>query len=448
MGRTHRAAADPVHGGTGRLNDQSPSDATTSDRTHTGAVPAEVVASVVAAERLRIVAGLIRTTRDWDLAEDAFQDATERALRRWPPDGIPVNPGAWLTVAAHRRATDMLRRRGTEQEATRALEVSHRMSAPRDDAEDEGPFGDDRLRLLFACCHPALPLAGRVALTLRTVLDRPTRDIARAFLVSEATMSQRLLRTRTKITHAGISLRVPEAHRIPERMAGVRAVIYLLFTDGYPSSDADPLREAIAEEAIELAALVSRLVPDDDETHALLALMLLQQSRRDARTDADGELLTMEEQDRTRWDQARIRMGLRSLAEASATGRPAGPYRLQAAIAALHATAPTASDTDWAGIVALYDELLMLHASPVVALNRAVAIAFRDGPTAGLSALAPLEADGRLSDYPLLTTVRADLLRRLGDERAALGAYRSALERTTASPERRLIERRIRELGG
>ena len=280
------------------------------------------MARVVAGERLRIVAGLIRATGDWDLAEDSFQDVAERALRRWPLDGVPANPAAWLTVAAHRRATDVLRRRRTEREALQEVEAMAGLAGPRQDGEDEGPYGDDRLRLLFACCHPALPLAGRVALTLRTVLDRPTRDIARAFLVSEATMSQRILRARFKIANAGISLRVPPRHRLAERLDGVRAVIYMLFSDGYPASDADPSRDAIALEAIELAGLVSRLLPDDDETHALRALMLFQQSRRDARTDAAGEVLTMEEQDRARWDRALIGAGEDALAAAEASGTP------------------------------------------------------------------------------------------------------------------------------
>jgi RNA polymerase sigma-70 factor (ECF subfamily) len=406
------------------------------------------VAAVVAGERLRIVAGLIRATGDWDLAEDSFQDVAERALRRWPLEGVPANPAAWLTVAAQRRATDVLRRRRTERGALQEVGSMAGQAGSRPDAEDEGTFGDDRLRLLFACCHPALPLAGRVALTLRTVLGRPTRDIAQAFLVSEATMSQRILRARSKIANAGISLRVPESHRLAERMDGVRAVIYLLFSDGYPASDADPSRDAIALEAIELAGLVSRLLPDDDEMHALRALMLLQQSRRDARTDSAGEVLTMEEQDRARWDMAFIRDGMDALAAAQASGRPSGPYRIQATMAAVHATAPSAAATDWATVVDLYDQLLAVRCSPVISLNRAVAIAFRDGAPAGLDALAAVQATGELDEYPLLPMVRADLLRRAARPGEALEAYREALDRTPPGPERRLIERRIRDLTG
>ncbi len=406
-----------------------------------------VVAATVATERLGIVAGLIRTTHDWELAEDSVQDAVERALQRWPVDGIPANPGGWLRVTAQRRATDVLRRRRVEQDAVAEVEAMTGTTAPRPDPEDEGPYGDDRLRLLFACCHPALPLGGRVALTLRTVLGRSIRDIARVFLVSEATMSQRILRTRTKIEHAGISLRVPEPHRLPERMAGVRTVLYLLFTDGYPTTDADPLRDEVAREAIDLAGLVSRLLPDDDETHALRALMLLQQSRRAARTDDAGEPLTMDEQDRSRWDQGAIADGLDALERARATGRPAGPYRLQAEIAARHATAPTAAETDWAAIVVLFDELLAFQASPVAALNRAVAVAFRDGPIAGLEALDAVMAAGGAHDVALVTTIRADLLRRAGRLDDARTAFREAHALTPDGPERRLLARRLRELG-
>jgi RNA polymerase sigma-70 factor (ECF subfamily) len=408
---------------------------------------AAALAAAVAAERLGIVAGLIRATRDWELAEDSVQDAIERALQRWPADGIPANPGGWLRVTAQRRATDVLRRRHIEQGAVEQVEAMTVMTTPRPDPEDEGPYGDDRLRLLFACCHPALPLGGRVALTLRTVLGRPIRDIARVFLVSEATMSQRILRTRTKIQHAGISLRVPEPHRLAERMTGVRAVIYLLFTDGYPTTEADPLRDEVAREAIDLAGLVSRLLPDDDETHALRSLMLFQQSRRAARTDEAGEPLTMEEQDRSRWDQRSIGDGLEALDRARATDRPAGPYRLQAEIAALHATATRADATDWVAIVRLFDALLALQPSPVVALNRAVAIAFRDGPVVGLGALDAVEAAGGSLDAALVTTIRADLLRRAGRVDEARAAFRDAHATTPDGPERRLIARRIRELG-
>lgn len=406
-----------------------------------------MVAATVAAERLGIVAGLIRTTHDWELAEDSVQDAIERALQRWPGDGIPANPGGWLRVTAQRRATDVLRRRRTEQGVVEEVEAMTWTTAPRPDPEDEGPYGDDRLRLLFACCHPALPLGGQVALTLRTVLGRSIRDIARVFLVSEATMSQRILRTRTKIQHAGISLRVPEPHRLAERMAGVRAVIYLLFTDGYPTTDADPLRDEVAREAIDLAGLVSRLLPDDDETHALRALMLFQQSRRAARTDDAGEPVTMEEQDRSRWDRALIDDGLDALERARTTDRPAGPYRLQAEIAALHATAPAADATDWPAIVVLFDALRVVQPSPVVALNRAVAIAFRDGATAGLEALDTVVAAGGPLDAALVTTIRADLLRRAGRNDEARAVFQDAYAATPDGPERRLIARRLRELG-
>ena len=295
---------------------------------------AAAVDEAVAAERLRIVATLIRVTGEWELAEDCVQDAVERALTRWPRDGIPDNPAAWLTTTSRHRALDVLKRRRIEQDKLRALEAltEEVASTPTGD----GPYDDDRLRLLFACCHPALPMAGRVALTLRTVAGLSTQQIARAFLVSESTMGQRLLRTRTKIANAGISLRVPEPQRLAERTAGVLAVIYLVFNEGYSPTEDGGFRDDLAEEALYLADLVTQLLPGDDEALGLQALLLLQHARRDARVDAAGELLTLEEQDRARWNRVRIGEGLECLAAARATGRPPGAYRLQAEIAALH----------------------------------------------------------------------------------------------------------------
>jgi RNA polymerase sigma-70 factor, ECF subfamily len=394
------------------------------------------------------VAGLIRVTGDWDLAEDCVQDAVERALARWPRDGVPDNPAAWLTTTAHRRALDVLRRRRTE--ASKLAEVAALAGDGPGATADADPHGgvyrDDQLRLLFTCCHPALPLAGRVALTLKAVAGLSTREVARAFLVSEATMGQRLLRTRAKIAHAGISFRVPEPHRLAERTAGVLAVVYLVFNEGYAGTEGEGTRDDLAAEGVRLAELLARLLPEDDEVQGLRALLLLQHARRAARTDAGGDLVPMEEQDRSLWDSAAVAAGLAGLASARASGRPPGPYRLQAEIAAVHATAPTAAATDWARVVAGYDALLAVAPSPVVRLNRAVALGFRDGPRAGLDALAGLEDADRLTGYHLLPAARADLLRRDGQVQEAAAAYRAALELARAAADRRFLERRLREV--
>jgi len=396
------------------------------------------------------VAGLIRVTGDWDLAEDCLQDAVERALARWPRDGMPDNPAAWLTTTAHRRALDVLRRRRTEADKLREVEALaewERQSGSEGDPYG-GDYGDDRLRLLFTCCHPALPLAGRVALTLKTVAGLSTREVARAFLVSEATMGQRLLRTRTKIANAGIALRVPEPARLAERTAGVLAVVYLVFNEGYAVTEGEGTREDLAAEAVRLAELVAQLLPGDDEVQGLRALLLLQHARRATRTDAAGELVPMDEQDRSRWDRTMVAAGLASLALAVSTGRPPGSYRLQAQIAAEHATATEAAMTDWARVVAGYDALLQVQPSPVVALNRAVALGFRDGPQAGLDALAEVEDDGRLADYHLRPAARADLLRRAGRADEAAAAYREALTLVRTAAEHRFLQRRLDELPG
>ncbi|HEU5268729.1 MAG TPA: sigma-70 family RNA polymerase sigma factor [Jatrophihabitans sp.] len=391
------------------------------------------------------MASLIRITDDWDLAEDCVQDAVERALVRWPGDGTPDNPAAWLTTTAHRRALDVLRRRRTE--AGKLAELAERAERTAEPAAELDPYGsaygDDRLRLLFTCCHPALPLAGRVALTLKTVGGLSVREIARAFLVSEATMGQRLLRARNKIAHARIRLVVPEPDRLADRTAAVLAVVYLIFNSGYGGG---PEADRLAEESVRLARLVARLLPELDEAHGLLALLLFQHARRAARTDPAGMLVPMAEQDRNGWDSAMIAEGLASLATARGTGRPAGPYRLQAEIAALHATAPSADATDWAGVVAAYDHLLRLQPSPVIALNRAVALGYRDAPEAGLAALA--EVADQLTDYHLVPAVRAGLLRLAGRDDEALAAYHQAIEAAGSPAERRLLQRRIDELTG
>ncbi len=334
----------------------------------------------------------------------------------------------------------MLRRRRLGQDKERELEatVDDGGSAVEDEA-----LGDDRLALLFMCCHPALPLAGSVALTLKTVTGLSTREVARAFVVTEATMSKRLLRTKQKITDAAISFRMPPEHRLAERTTGVLAVVYLLFNEGYAATEGEMLRPDVATEAIRLAGLLATLLPDDDEVAGLHALLQLQHSRRDARAGDDGELLTMEEQDRGRWDRASIERGLAELDRARGSGRPAGPYRLQAEIAARHASAPSPSDTDWASIVVLYDALLEAP-NPVVALNRAVAIGFRDGPDAGLAALDAVDLPG----YHLVEATRAEFLRRAGRPREAATAYRRSLDLVGTDAERRLLERRLAGLEG
>jgi len=401
------------------------------------------VAAAVGEQRLRIVAGLIRVTGDWELAEDCVQDAVERALARWPRDGVPVNPAAWLTTTAHRRALDLLRRRRTEADKLREVQA---LTETEGSAVDPygGVYRDDQLRLLFTCCHPALPPAGRVALTLKTVAGLSTRELAAAFLVTEPTMGQRLLRTRTKIAHAGIAFRVPEPHRLAARTVGVLAVVYLIFNEGY--SNADGGAGDLAAEGVRLVGLLAALLPTDDEVQGLRALLLLQHARRASRTDVNGELVPMEEQDRRGWDRAMIVDGMAVLDRSRVAGRAPGPYRLQAEIAAEHALAPDAAATDWARIVVLYDVLFDQQPSPVVALNRAAAVGFRDGPQAGLAALAEVERDERLAGYHLLPAVRADLLRRLGCAAEAAAAYRDALTLVRTAAERRFLERRLREV--
>jgi RNA polymerase sigma-70 factor, ECF subfamily len=316
------------------------------------------------------------------------------------------------------------------------------------DANDESGVQDDRLRLIFTCCHPALRLEARVALTLRTLAGLTTAEIARAFLVSEATMAQRLVRAKRKILNAGIPYRVPPAHLLPERTGGVLAVLYLLFNEGYAASaGTDLVREGLSSEAIRLARTLARLMPDEPEALGLLALMLLHDARRDSRVNEAGELVPLEEQDRALWNREAVAEGLGLLAAAMRLGSP-GPYQLQAAIAACHATAPEAADTDWAEISRLYGELARLVPSPVVELNRAVAVAMAEGPTAGLALIEELEASGKLQGYHLLPATRADLLRRLGRRIDAASAYEEALELAATDAERRYIARRLAEVTG
>jgi RNA polymerase sigma-70 factor (ECF subfamily) len=396
-----------------------------------------VLLEALAVERLRIVATLIRTTGDWDLAEDAVADATERALHRWPLDGIPDNPAAWLTTTARRRAIDLLRRAATERNKLAELAGIAELREEPEPGTDMTFLHDDRLRLIFTCAHPALPMEGRVALTLKVVAGLSTEAIAQAFLTTEATMGQRLLRAKRKITHAGIPYHVPAASALPERLDGVLAVVYLIFTSGYSRSASD-----VTEEAIRLGRLLVDLMPDNDETRSLLRLMLLQHARRHARM-VGGDLVTLEDQDRSRWDSSMI---AEALTITQLPGHRRGHYRVQADLAAVHATARSAADTDWPRIVRLYDELLQLLPSPVVALNRAIAVGMADGPLDGLAGLDNLRSEPKLSGYHLLHAARADLLARASLTGEALLAIDQAIALAPTDSERRQLTRRQAEL--
>ena len=391
----------------------------------------------------RVVAALIGTTSDWELAEECAQEAFASALKAWPRDGVPRRPGAWLTTVARNRALDRLRRSAAE--AAKLREVA--ALAPADDPglDDDSGIRDDRLRLMFTCCHPALPLEARVALTLRTLAGLTTAEIARAFLVPEPTMAKRLVRAKSKIRHAAIPYRVPPSHLLPERVVGVLAVLYLLFNEGYAASaGADLVRQGLCTEAIRLARALAGLMPDEPEALGLLALMLLHDSRRSVRVDADGDLVTLEDQDRARWDRGEIDEGAGVLDAALRRGRP-GPYQLQAAIAACHATAQDAAATDWAEIALLYRQLGEFMPSPVVELNRAVAVAMSEGPAAGLELVAAIEDSGALAGYYLLPATRADLLRRMGRRAEAAASYRAARDLAATDAERRYLDRRLAE---
>jgi RNA polymerase sigma-70 factor, ECF subfamily len=397
----------------------------------------------------RVVATLIRTTGDWDLAEECAQDAFAMALQRWSVDGIPGRPGAWLTTTARNRAIDVLRRRAVGAAKLREVAALSVEPEPSPAGEtDHSGVPDDRLRLMFTCCHPALALEARVALTLRTLAGLTTAEIARAFLASEATMAKRLVRAKQKIQQAGIPYRVPPAHLLPERVPGLLAVLYLLFNEGYSASaGADLIRQNLSAEAIRLGRVLVRLLPSEPEASGLLALMLLHDARRSARVDAAGDLVTLEDQDRSLWDAASISEGVLVLEASLRLGRP-GPYQIQAAIAACHATAATADQTDWPQIAALYEQLLRYVPTPVVELNRAVAVGMASGPASGLELVEALSAGGALDGYHLLPATRADFLRRLGRSAEAAAAYAEALELASTDAERRYLSRRLAEPGG
>jgi len=412
--------------------------------------PAEEIASlldsVYRAESGRILATLIRLLGDFDLAEDAVHDAFVAALEQWPKDGVPANPRAWLVSAGRFRAIDALRRRARFDASQEKIAAQLETQSNEAEGLDDQSVEDDQLRLIFTCCHPALASEARVALTLREVCGLTTEEIARAFLTAAPTLAQRIVRAKAKIHGARIPYQVPSPAELPERLGTVLQVVYLVFNEGYSASSGASLTRAdLSSEAIRLGRLLLELLPEP-EVVGLLALMLLQESRRAARTSPTGELILLENQDRSRWNREQIAEGV-ALVERALLSRRFGPYTLQAAIVAVHSEAPSAAATDWPQIVALYSVLARAEPSPVVELNRAVAVAMRDGPEAGLKLIEAILGRGELADYHLAHSARADLYRRLGKTAQARSAYEQALALTRQEPERRFLENRLRELG-
>ena len=404
----------------------------------------DTINSLYENESRRVLATLIRLLGDFDAAEEALSDAFKAALEQWPREGVPSNPRAWLISTGRFKAIDAMRRRSRFDALDDVGPKAERTEDPLAWAEPES-IEDDRLRLVFTCCHPALAPDAQVALTLREVCGLKTEEIAQAFLVPAATLAQRIVRAKTKIRDARIPYQVPTPRELPERLDAVLRVIYLVFNEGYTASAGATLtRHDLSSEAIRLGRLVVELLPEP-EAMGLLALMLLHESRRMARTTADGELVLLQDQNRAMWDRELIREGTRLVERALSSGR-AGPYAIQAAISAVHAEARSMAATDWNEIVGLYDVLLRRDGSPVVELNRAVAIAMRDGPAAGLPRIDAILQRGDLADYPLAHAARADLCRRLGRNADARAAYERALALTKQEPARRFIERRLREV--
>jgi len=406
--------------------------------------PREAVAAIYRDESRRVFATLVRLLGDFDLAEEALHDAFASAVEQWPREGIPANPRAWLVSAGRFKAIDVMRRRARFDASLATLADRINESNKPDELDDEG-IEDDRLRLIFTCCHPALPAEARVALTLREVCGLTTEEIGRAFLTAPPTIAQRIVRAKAKIKDAKIPYQVPAKADLPERLDTLLQVIYLVFNEGYSASSGASLTRAdLSGEAIRLGRLLIELLPEP-EAIGLLALMLLQESRRAARTSPTGDLVLLEDQNRTLWSREQITEGV-SLVQRALASQQVGPYSIQAAIASVHAEAPTAAATDWAQICALYDVLARIEPSPIIDLNRAVAVAMRDGPEVGLEALDALLADGELDRYQLAHAARADFCRRLGRHAEARKAYTRAIELTAQGPARRFLEKRLAAL--